>query len=150
MVQIRINSRNIDIAKFKCVTYFTCYLKEITLVLVIFITKTGAGIMSQAPCYHPLSGFTSPEREFSRGYPDTEISSARVRSESEGITFDAHKHWTDMILLYMNIKMCILSLFIFAHDISNIFNVTRKDVYQYIIGIYLKQKLFEINLCLWQ
>lgn len=71
-------------------------------------------------------GFTSSEREFSRGYQDTEISSGRDRSESEGITADAHKqHWTDVTLI-SEFKNVYLSLLIFAHHISNIFNVIRR------------------------
>lgn len=58
------------------------------------------------------------------------ITSARVRSASAGIIADARKHGANMILLYMNLKMCILSLnfifihFIFANHINNTF--TRK------------------------
>lgn len=139
MFRTRVNSQNIDIAKFKCITYFTCYLKKITLVLVIFRTKTVISFRFL------IQVSQSSERKISNGYQDTEISSARVRSEFEGITEDAHKHWTDVTFLYLNLKMCILSLtFSFAHHISNILMLLEQDMYM--IGVYLKHRANDLKL----
>lgn len=59
-----------------------------------------------------------------------------VRSEFADITAGAHKHWTAMILLYVNYKTYILSLFfifihfIFDHYISNISNLRENEYAQ--------------------